>query len=85
MIKCCEDEMLVSNGWHHCKRCHRRLVEVPVGKETNVLASMFVEHVDEYDVGWTTIQHIFHELWKQAHYEGYEPKVQDKWNTSIDP
>jgi hypothetical protein len=45
---------------------------------------MIVEYVDEYDVGWTTLQNIVHELWKQGHYEGYEPKLSDDWNTSIE-
>lgn len=83
MIKCCDEEMLVSNNWYHCRKCNKRLIEVPHDKETNVIAQMLVEHVDEYDVGWITLQHIIHELWKQGHYEGYEPKVTDRWNTGI--
>lgn len=82
-IQCCGEDMLVSNGWHHCIKCNKRLVEVPHDKETRVLASLIVDYIDEYDVGWTTVQNIIHELWKQAHYEGYEPKVPDSWNTSI--
>ena len=84
MIKCCDEEMLISNGWYHCKKCYKRLIEVPHNKETNIIAQMLVEYVAEYDVGWTTLQHIIHELWKQGHYEGYEPKIHDGWNTSID-
>ncbi len=84
MIQCCGEEMLVSVGWYHCRKCRKRLVEVPRDKETNVLASMIVDYVDEYDVGWTTLQNIVHELWKQGHYEGYEPKVTDKWKISLE-
>jgi len=84
MIQCCGEDMLISNGWHHCGKCGKRLIEVPHNKETRVLAFMLVEYVDEYDVGWTTLQKIVHELWKQGHYEGYEPKVSDQWNTSLD-
>ena len=80
MIVCCDEEMLASNNWHHCKKCGRRVIEVPHNKESNIIAQLLVEHVDEYDIGWTTLQQIIHELWKQAHYEGYEPKVTDKWN-----
>ncbi len=78
MIKCCDEEMLTSNGWHHCRKCNKRLIEVPHDKETNVIAQMLVEYVDEYDVGWTTLQHIIHELWKQGHYEGYKPKLTER-------
>jgi len=83
LIKCCDEEMLVSGDWYHCKKCQKRLVEVPHDKETQVIAAMLVEYVDEYDVGWTTLQRILHELWKQGHYEEYDPQVPDNWNISL--
>lgn len=84
MIRCCGEDMLVSGDWYHCRKCKNRLIKCLHGNETKTLASMIVGHVDEYGTGWTTLQNIIHELWKHAHYEGYEPKVPDKWNTSLD-
>lgn len=83
MIQCCGEEMLISNGWYHCKTCHKRLVEIPEGQENRVLASMIVEHVQEYEMSWKEFHQIFHELWRQGFYDGYEPKVPDNWNTSL--
>jgi len=84
MIQCCGEEMLVSGDWYHCRKCQNRLIKCLHGGEIKTLAYMIVEHVSEFDPAWKDINPIFHELWKQGHYEGYEPKVPDKWNTSLD-
>ena len=82
MIKCCDEDMLISGDWYHCRKCSNRFIRCLHGEETSVLANMIVEHTAEYDPTWKELQYIFHELWKQGHYEGYEPDVSDKWNTS---
>jgi len=83
MIKCCDEEMMVSNGWYHCKKCDKRLIEVPHNKETLIIAQLVVEYVNEYDPYWEELRDVLHELWRQGHYEGYEPKVADKWDISL--
>lgn len=82
MIQCCGEDMLVSNGWYHCKKCYNRLVLVPEGKDIGLIASLIVDHVEGSGPSWKDLGYIFHELWKQGHYEGYEPDVPDSWNIS---
>lgn len=80
IIKCCDKPMEQMDIYLHCMVCKKtRLIDYPHGSERKVLASLILEYVGEYDVGWTTLQNIIHELWKAGHYEDYEPKVSEDW------
>lgn len=82
MIKCCDEEMMISGDWYHCRKCSTRLIRCLHGEETTVLANMIVEYTNEYDPTWRELQYILHELWKQGHYAEHTPDVPDNWNTN---
>lgn len=79
MIFCCDEEMLIAGRWHHCRKCDKRLVEYPHGKDRIVLAELIVSYVQNYDPLWREFEPIFHELWRAGYYEDYEPKLPKNW------
>ena len=79
MITCCGEEMLKAGDWYHCKICGMRLRAHPYGKDQAIIAELVVEEVHENIMTWKEFHAIFHELWREGHYEDYVADVPEVW------